>query len=85
MGTIFLVFVIGDGSFSVGTGPKFYQTGLATTVFLIPQHINNKLLIEAILKYFGVGYLSVIDSRKDEKNYRVTDKKVLIKVIIPFF
>lgn len=78
-------FVSGDGSFSVVTGPKTFHTGFGTTVFLITQHIHNKLLIEAILKYFGVGYLSVIDSRKDVINYRVADKKDLIKVIIPFF
>ncbi len=43
------------------------------------------MLIEAISKYFDVGYLSIIVSRKNIKNYRVTDKDVLIRVIISFF
>lgn len=78
-------FVSGDGSCSVVTGPETFHKGFGMTVFLITQHINNRLLIEAILKYFGVGNLSVIASRKDVINYRVTDKDALIKVIIPFF
>lgn len=78
-------FVSGDGSFSVVTGPESFHKGFGTTVFLITQHINNRLLIEAIMKYFDVGSLSVIDSRKDVINYRVTNKEHLTKVIIPFF
>lgn len=68
MGNIFMVLLWMLVVFQWEQGQKFQGTGLGTTVYLIPQDINNKLLIEAILKYFGVGYLSVIDSRKDEKN-----------------
>ena len=39
-------FVSGDGSFSVVTGPNSFHTGFGQTVFLISQHIHNKLLLE---------------------------------------
>jgi hypothetical protein len=50
---------------------------LVKTVFIITQHINNKLLIEANFKCFDVGCLSVVDSRKNIINFIVTDKDFL--------
>ena len=71
-------FVSGDGSFSVVTGPNSFHTGFGQTVFLISQHIHNKLLLEYIFKQFKVGYLGSSKTRPDEINYRVTSKKDLI-------
>ena len=70
--------VSGDGSFSVVTGPNSFHTGFGQTVFLISQHIHNKLLLEYIFKQFKVGYLGSSKTRPDEINYRVTSKKDLI-------
>ena len=78
-------FVSGDGSFSVVTGPNSFHTGFGQTVFLISQHIHNKLLLENIMKQFNVGYLGSSVTRPEEISYRVTSKKDLVKVIIPFF
>jgi len=78
-------FVSGDGSFSVVTGPNSFHTGFGQTVFLISQHIDNKLLIEHIMKYFKIGYLGFSKTRPNEINYRVARKEDLIKIIIPFF
>lgn len=78
-------FVSGDGSFSVTTGPNSFHTGFGQTVFLITQHINNKLLIEHIMKYFNIGYLGFSKTRPHEINYRVARKEDLVKHIIPFF
>lgn len=78
-------FVTGDGSFSVVTGPNSFHNGFGQTVFLITQHINNKLLLEHIMNYFNVGYLGSTITRPEEINYRVSRKEDLIKFIIPFF
>jgi len=78
-------FVSGDGSFSVVTGPKSFHNGFGQTVFLITQHINNKLLLENIMKHFNVGHLYENKTRTNELNYRVSKKEDLIKIIIPFF
>ena len=71
-------FVSGDGSFSVVIGPNSLHTRFGQTVFLISQHILNKLLLEYIFKQFKVGYLGSSKTRPDEINYRVTSKKDLI-------
>lgn len=78
-------FVTGDGSFSVVTGPETFHNGFGTTMFLITQHTNNRPLIEAIMNFFGVGQLSIINSRPDVVNYTITNKDELSRVIIPFF
>ena len=73
------------GSFSVVIGPNSLHTRFGQTVFLISQHILNKLLLEYIFKQFNVGYLGSSKTKPAEINYRVTSKKDLIIVIIPFF
>jgi len=78
-------FVSGDGSFSVVTGPNSFHSGFGQTVFLITQHINNKLLLEHIMKYLNIGYLGFSKTRPNEINYKVSRKEDLIKYIIPFF
>ena len=56
-------FVSGDGSFSVVTGPNSFNTGFGQTVFLISQHIQNKLLLEYIMRHNNVGYLGSSKTR----------------------
>ena len=42
------------------TGPISFHSGFDKLV-LITQHISNKLLLEAILKQFNVGYIVQLD------------------------
>lgn len=56
-------FVSGDGSFSVVTGPNSFNTGFGQTVFLISPHIQNKLLLEYIMRHNNVGYLGSSQTR----------------------
>ncbi len=78
-------FVSGDGTFSLVTGPESFHKGFGRTILGITQHVNNKLLLEAILNYFSIGTVTSLTSKPNENTYVVSNKEDLNKKIIPFF
>lgn len=78
-------FTSGDGSVSLVTGPENFNKGFGRATLVITQHVHNKLLLEAIMKYFSVGTITSVKSRPFEINYVVSNKDDLNNTIIPFF
>jgi len=78
-------FTCGDGSVSLVTGPENFNKGFGRATLVITQHVHNKLLLEAIMKYFSVGTITSVKSRPFEINYVVSNKDDLNNTIIPFF
>lgn len=74
----------GDGSFSVVTKPNSTHSGFGQTSFNISQKQTNRLLLEAICKFFGVGKV-FSDDKSNMSSFIVSDKLILNNIIIPFF
>jgi hypothetical protein len=77
--------VAGDGTFSLVTGPESFHKGFGRTILGITQHVNNKLLLEAILNYFSIGTVTSVTSKPNENTYVVSNKEDLKNKIRPFF
>jgi hypothetical protein len=78
-------FASGEGSVSLVTGPESFNKGFGRATLVITQHVHNKLLLEAIMKYFSVGTITSVKSRPFEINYVVSNKEDINNTIIPFF
>jgi hypothetical protein len=78
-------FISGDGAVSLVTGPESFNKGFGRATLVITQHVHNKLLLEAIMKYFSVGTITAVKSRPFEINYVVSNKEDINNTIIPFF
>ena len=72
-------FTDGDGTFSIA-----YQNGKWSLTFKLSQHEYNARLLFFIKKQLGVGNIN-IEAKTKMVNYRIRDKKNIVKIIFPIF
>jgi len=77
-------FTSGDGSFKVSIREsKLYKTGSRVVlVFVLTQHIRDKLLLESLVDYFKCGH---VYSYKNHIEFVCQSFKDITEKIIPFF
>jgi hypothetical protein len=77
-------FTSGDGSFKVSIREsKLYKTGSRVAlIFVLTQHIRDKLLLESLVNYFKCGH---VYSYKDHSEFVCQSFKNINEKILPFF
>ena len=79
------VFTSAEGSLMVKIKGSKTITGYAVQLeFQLTQHCRDLNLIKSFTKYFDCGYISIVKTRPNEVNFRVTKFKNITQNIIPF-